>query len=454
MREERNKRLTQAPVGKTLTALTIPMIVGMAGIIAFNLVDTFFVGRLGTLELAAISFTFPVIMVITSIAVGIGTGASAAIARAIGEGNAEKVKRLTTDSLLLSVLIVIVFSIFGLLTIEPVFKLLGAKPELLPLIKSYMQLWYIGVPFVIIPMVGNSAIRATGDTKTPGLIMVVAVTINIILDPLFIFGLGPFPRWGLAGAAIATVISRAITFIISLSVLHFREKMLTWQVPKLADVVSSWRAVLYIGLPATGTHLIIPAVMSIVTRLIATYGPEAVAAFGVSTRIDMFTLMVIIALSSVLVPFIGQNHGAGKKERIKLGIKLSQKFAMLWGAAMFIVLLLGGNTIAAVFNDNVLVISNIRFYLLVVPISYGFQGVFILSSSAFNALNKPFPAVLLSLVHAFILYLPMAYIASHFFGLKGLFIAIPIANALAGAASFFWLRKQVAVSGDDGKELN
>jgi len=247
-------QLIDGPVARTLLNLTIPMIIGMVGIVAFNLVDTFFVGQLGTQELAALSFTFPIIMVIGSLAMGIGTGASAVISQAIGRGDHNKVQRLTTDSLILSFLLVAFFVAFGMLTIEPLFRLLGAEPEIIPLIREYMVIWYPGVLFLIIPMVGNNAIRATGDTKTPSAIMLVAVVVNIILDPLLIFGLGPFPMLGLEGAAIATVVSRAITLVVALWVLYYRDRMMTFELPAPKELIDSWKSILYIGMEEHPVH--------------------------------------------------------------------------------------------------------------------------------------------------------------------------------------------------------
>ena len=170
----KNARLIEGPVQKTLIRLTLPMVLGTLGMVIFNLSDTFFVGQLGTNQLAALSFTFPVVLIVSSLAMGLGIGASAVISRAIGEGNHYKVKRLTTDSLTLSLIFVGFFALFGLLTINPLFRLLGASGEVLVYISQYMTIWYLGVVFVVIPMVGNNAIRASGDTKTPGLIMVFA----------------------------------------------------------------------------------------------------------------------------------------------------------------------------------------------------------------------------------------------------------------------------------------
>ena len=366
MRKSKRVVLVEGPIGKILVKLTVPMIFGVLGMVAFNLVDTFFVGQLGTLELAALSFTFPVIFAIASLALGIGIGASAVVSRSVGEGDEEKVKALTTDSLILAMLFVAIIIVAGLLTLDPVFRLLGATDELMPLIKQYMSIWYPGMIFVVVPMVGNNAIRAIGDTKTPSAIMLIAVAVNGIMDPLLIFGLGPFPRLELSGAAIATVIARASVFIVSLYVLNFREKMITFARRKLADLVQSWKRILYIGLPAAGTRIIVPVVTGVITRLLASYGPEAVAAFGVAARLEFFALAVVWALASVIGPFVGQNWGAGDYDRVRSGIRASQRFAILWGLGMCLLLVALAKPIAAIFSENPAVVASIILYLKII----------------------------------------------------------------------------------------
>jgi putative MATE family efflux protein len=439
-------RLIKRPVGSLLIKLTIPMIFGIVGMVTFNLVDTFFVGRLGTNQLAALSFTFPVVLIINSLAMGLGIGASAVISRAIGEGDEHRVKRLTTDSLILSISLVTILVMVALSTISPVFRLLGARGEILGMVKQYMNIWYFGMPFVVVPMVGNNAIRATGDTKTPSIIMLIAVTCNFIMDPLLIFGIGPFPKLGIAGAATATVISRSVTFIFAFSILHFREKMISFVKPKLKEVIRSWKSVLYIGLPTASTRIIIPLAIGVITRIVAGYGKEAVAAYGVSSRIEFFSLTVIVALSSVLGPFVGQNWGAGRHDRVQQGVRYSERFSMAWGGAMFVILFLCARPIASVFNRNPEVISRIVLYLRVVSIAYGLQGVRILTTAAMNVLHKPFHAAGVSITQMFILYIPIALLFSYLYGLIGVFIALAIAYGVAGISAHFILKKIIAVT--------
>jgi len=412
MTDKGKPALTHGPVGPTLVKLTIPMVFGTISIVAFNLVDTFFVGKLGIKELAALSFTLPVVMLINSVALGFGVGTSAVISRAIGEGDRKKVQRLATDSLLLAVLLVAIFVTTGFLMMDGIFRTLGATPEIVVLIKQYMRIWFWGVMFVVIPMVGNNIIRAKGDTLTPALIMCTSMLLNIILDPLLIFGIGPFPRLEIAGAALATVFARATSMAVALCILYFRDRMITFEVPSFRRIIESWKRILHIALPTAGTRLVVPLATGVVTSLISTYGAAAVAAFGVACRIEFFAMTVIVALSTVIGPFVGQNMGAGKHDRAKRGISLSNRFAVLWGAGMLLALALFARPIASIFNKSPEVISGIVTYLRIVPIGFGLQGVFVVSTTTLNVLRKPLHSAGLCLTQMFVLYIPLAYLGS------------------------------------------
>ncbi len=445
MERSRKAQLTEGSVAAVLVRLTLPMILGVVSMVAFNLVDTYFVGQLGTNQLAAMSFTFPVVLVIASLAQGLGVGASAAISRAIGEGDSYRVKRLTTDSLMLALIVVIFFVVIGLMTIDPLFTLLGATAEILPLIRDYMTIWYIALMFVVVPMIGNNAIRATGDTKTPSVIMMVAVFTNFVLDPLLIFGWGPIPAFGLKGAAAATAISRATTLLVSLWVLYFREEMLTFEIPALKTAVESWKQILYIGLPAAGTNILVPVSTGVITGMVASYGPAAVAALGVAARLETFSVIIVLALQMVIAPFVGQNWGAGRFDRVKQGVNYAFGFAMAWGAFMFVLWLLIARPVAGLFNDNPEVIETIGLYLRLVPLSYGAYGVIMLAGATLNVLNKPFHATAVNVVRLFILYIPLAYAASRLFGIEGIFGAATLANLVAGTLAFVLVRRFVAL---------
>jgi putative MATE family efflux protein len=412
------------------------MIIGVFGVIALNLIDSYFVGKMGALELAALGFTLPVVMILGAIGMGLGVGASAVISRAIGEGDTPKVRRLTTDSLVLATLFSLVFVVSGVWSMDPIFRALGASEEVLPLIKEYMYPWYIGVPFVMVPFVGNNAIRANGDTLTPSVIMVIMVVVNAVLDPIMIFGWGPIPAMGIEGAAVATVIARAGSFLLSLYILYFRDGLMTLQLPGLAEMLTSWKGILFIGLPAAATNLVVPLNTALITNLVAGYGEPAVAALGVASRIDVLAITVVIALSIVIGPFVGQNLGAGKIDRLKKGIRNSTLFSVYWGLGMLVLLWSTRSWIAPLFSESPEVIDVIILYLAITPLSYAMRGVYALGNVILNVMNKPLHASAITLIMMFGVYLPVAYLGSYWFGLPGVFGSIVVAYTLGGAASY------------------
>jgi putative MATE family efflux protein len=431
--------LTEGPVGRTLVRLTVPMVAGIVGMVAFNLTDTFFVGRLGTTELAALSFTFPVVLVLQRFTLGLGIGASSLISRAVGRGDPHEVRRLTTDSLSLSLLIVVIFVSVGFPVMGPLFRVLGAEGEILALVRSYMSIWFAGLLFVFFPMVSNNAIRANGDTKKPALIMLTAVFVNIVLDYLLIFGVGPFPRLGLAGAALATVISRMVTFALSFYIVHFRMRMIAFEKAPFSEILASWKRILYIGLPAASTRMIAPVGIGIITGLIARIGPKEVAAFGVASKIEFFAVAVVFALSSVLNPFTGQNWGAAETGRVRKGISLSNRFAFFWGLGMFAALAVFARPVAAIFSEDPDVAAAIVLYMRSAAAAYSMFGVFVISSLVLNVLHRPIHAAVLSAGQVFVLTVPLAWAGMKLDGLRGIFVGIGISYVIAGLAAWFVL---------------
>jgi len=433
--------LTEGVIANRLFKLTLPMVWGLFAIVAFNLADTYYVGQLGTNQLAAMSFTFPIVMTLGSLAMGLGIGASSIIARAIGQGDLSRVQRFTTNSLTLGIAVVALLSSIGLLTIDPLFKALGAGPETLPYVRQYMEIWYFGVVFLVIPMVGNNAIRASGDTLTPSLIMTVSAGFNVILDPLLIFGLGGFPELGLTGAAWATVISRALTLVASLSVLKFKEQMLSSHFPSLEETLHCWRDILYVGLPAAGTSMITPISTGIVTSLLAVHGAVAVAGFGVASRVESFAMIPLMALAASISPFVGQNWGAEKYGRVTKALQQSYLFCLGWGLFTAILLAAGASLIVPLFNQDPAIIKIATTYFMLVPISYGAAGIIQVTNSVFNALGRPIPAVVITVVRMVVLYIPLAYVGSRWLGPTGIFVAATLVNIVVGMGAREWSRR-------------
>ncbi|WP_297100093.1 MATE family efflux transporter [uncultured Draconibacterium sp.] len=439
----RSRNLTEGDVKKHLMQLTWPMLLGLIGMVIFNLIDTFFVGKLGVQQLAAMSFSFPVVMFLNSVAMGVGIGTSSLISRNIIHADKNDVKAMSGRAIVLGLIVVLIFVTIGLLTIKPLFTALGAEEDVLQYVDDYMRIWYLGVPFVVIPMIGNNIVRATGDTFTPGMIMLFSAVFNAILDPLMIFGYGPFPEMGIKGAAWATVITRSLGLVAILYILINRNKMLTFRLGGFQKTIETWRKVLYVAGPASLSMLITPISVGLITRILAGFGKEAVAAFGVASRVEMFALMVIAALGSVLIIFVGQNFSKQKFQRINEALKLSFKFSMIWGATVFVLLLFFGDSIAALFSTDAQVVEITIKYFYIIGASYGFLGMLMLSTSSFNGINKPMPSTVFSMIRMLIIYVPLAWLGSVLFGISGVFWAGLLANIVVGIFAARYLFKTV-----------
>ncbi|MFC1764397.1 MATE family efflux transporter [Planctomycetota bacterium] len=433
--------LTEGPIGPILMRLSAPMLISILAMMAFNVIDTFFVARLGTVALAAMTLTFPVVLVVGTFALGLGVGAMAVISRDIGAGARDQICRHATDALSLTVLCVAVLTGVGLFTIEPLFRLLGASEAMLPLIRQYMIIWYPGMVVYVVPMIGNNIIRATGDTLTPSIVMLIGIAINALLDPLLIFGWGRMPALGITGAALATVLARLLTLIVALWVLHRREHLLTHPWPGARILLRSWQTILKIGLPVAISNVVLPIAMGMITRMVTQFGEAAVAGFGVATRIEAFGLSVFYALSTGISPFVGQNFGAGRFDRIQRGLSLSFRFCMAWGALLLVVLLIGGRRVAAVFDPDPGVIASASSYLWIIALSLGLRGVHNTIWTALNVMHRPYDALGLEFLLAFALWIPLAWLGARVSQLTGLYGGLCVANILAGAVALVWVQR-------------
>ncbi|WP_281561703.1 MATE family efflux transporter [Thalassomonas sp. RHCl1] len=434
--------LLEDPVSPTLKRMTTPVIYSMILLMSFNLVDTFFVGLLGTQPLAAISFTFPITFTVISLTIGLGIGTSAVIAKFLGSGDSEAAKNSATTALYLAAVIVSMLAYIGYIFADEIFTLLGAEDSLLPTIHLYMDVWFLGSACLIGPMIGNAVLRASGDTKTPSFIMGGAGLINAVLDPIFIFGFGPVPAMGIQGAAISTLISWLCGTAVVLYILIHKKQLVHTKLLSLADFIKSSKGILHIGLPAAGANMLTPIAAAVLTAIVATYGESAVAAFGVGTRIESIACLLVLALSMTLPPFISQNFGAGYMHRVEQAFKSSIKFVLAWQVLVYALLVLIAPFIADAFAKEQAVADIIILFIWILPLGYGLQGIIILTNSSFNALHKPMVALVLSIIRLFVCYVPLAYLGSLIYGLEGFFIGALAGNLVMSCISYRLFTKQ------------
>lgn len=437
--------LTTAPIAPALVRLALPMVAGVLAMMGFNMVDAWFVGRLGTDALAALALTFPVVMVVMSLALGLGVSTSIVVSQAIGGERLEDARRLATDALLASLVMTVVLSGAGFVLLRPVLRLLGGTPEVVGLAARYLTIWFAGTAVVVVPMVANMAIRATGDTLTPSLMMILGVVLNGVLDPILMFGAGPAPALGIEGAAWATVISRAVTLVYGLWVLIGRERLIGPLLVPMARILASWKRLASSAVPIAVNNLVTPLMTGVLTRLASGYGVAAVAGLGVAMRVEGVALTPLFALQAVVGVQVGQNLGAGLFDRVRESIRVSSLFGMIWSTATWAVLLLTGARVAGLFDSNPDVITTTALYLSIVGVSFGGRAVYLVCSAILNATNHATAATVVTIVQGAVLAIPLAWAGGTVWGLGGMYAGLALANLAAGALSYWWSRRAVTM---------
>lgn len=437
--------LTQGPVKGHLLRLSIPMIWGIFSIVSFQLVDTYFISLLGTEELAAIGFTFPVTMTVLSLVIGLGIGTSSVLSRKIGAGSHEEIVRIATHALVLAALAGLIIAGAGLLFMKPIFRAMGAAEDMLPMITDFMGVWFAASIFFTIPIVGNSAIRATGDTFTPSMIMLGVAGLNVILNPLLIFGLFGLPALGIQGSAIGTVLSYFVAACAAFYILRYKQKLVftgPFHGSKFGD---SARQLLFIALPAGFVSIINPVTQGVLTSIIAGYGVHAVAAYGVATRVEAFAFITIMALATGMSPILGQNWGAKNYDRVRETLRLSLAFCVCWSVLMAAILGLFASPLARLFSEDPEVVHYAILYFWIVPFSYALGNLVQGWSSAFTALGHPKKSVAMIVTRTILLQIPLAFLGGRLFGAPGVFGAIALVNILTGlffhARSWAFIKK-------------
>ncbi|MFQ3170168.1 MAG: putative MATE family efflux protein [Oleispira sp.] len=407
------------------------MVIGIVAVFFFNLVDTFFIALLGTQSLAAVSFTMPIAMIVMNLAIGLGIASSALIARATGSRDQTLAQHYVAATLLLTLAVAILMLVLGVIFNDDLFLLLGADADLLPLIWQYMQFWWPGVVVMMLMIVINSCMRAVGNTKLPSMMMLGSAVLNAILDPLLIFGIGPIEGMGIAGAALASTLCWLIVVMVMLYSLA-RIDLLHWGKLTFKALVTIWQRLMSLGIPAIITNVLVPIASAFLLVMIAPMGEQTVAAFGVGARIEPFVIVVILALTSTIPVFVGQNFAAGQHARIWQALSIAVRFILVWQIVVWLMLWAISPFLATIFSQDPVVIEHIVNYLMIMPIGYAGMGIVLCANSALNALQKTSVSMLLNLVRLTAFYVPLAWLGGHYYGFEGLLLGASLGNLIAG----------------------
>ncbi|TQV87934.1 MATE family efflux transporter [Aliikangiella coralliicola] len=451
-RISRSQWMLSHPVVDVLSRLTRPMLPAILAVMSLDLYDIYLVSQLGTQSLAALSFTIPITSILFAVAIGLTIGTTAVLSHSLGKGDHHETQRLVTDSFLFSSTVAILLGIIGIVTIKPLFHYLGAnyalipdsfhlgpKPDIMPLITEYMQLRYLGFVFMLIPLLANGVMRAVGDAQFAGRLMLSWAILTALLDSLLMWQAGE--NASLIDIGKGHLIADSLTSIVSMVLLVKREKLLIFERFSQTEFWCSLRRLLHIGLPAISISLLTPIAFAIVTSWVAFYGREAVAAFGVLSRIETVALFLPMALSTSLPIFIGQNYAANLINRCCSAIRKSLLISLAVQLVVYIALVTGANQIAQQFSDSPQVTHLIVYMLWFLPLGYLGQGVVILVVSSLNAMHRPKTALVLSVIRMFGLLVPFAYLGAYLGSLDGLFISMMISNLLIGIIAYLWLNR-------------
>lgn len=421
-------------LGKQLWQQTWPMAIGVFALLGFQLVDSAFIARLGTAPLAAQAFTFPLSFLIIGIQVGIGIAIAALISRALGSGEAQRARRLSALVLMAGSTLIGVLAVVLWLGQRPVFTLLGADQAALGYIRTYWPVQLLAGWFGALAYFSYSVFRAHGNTKLPGNMMLLTSLINLALDPLLIFGFGPWDGLGLPGAAWASVIAFG-TGLGFTGTWLWRQRWLTRR-GLGEEARRSLRPFMGIAGPAMVSQLMPPLSAMLAIAVVAAIGETHVAAWGLASRLETLSLMGILAMTMSLPPWLGRCYGAGDWEQIKRLMRLVLKVALLWQLALGLVMALAAHWIALALAGQPAVQEELALLIRFLLPSYAALGVCMLVVSAGNALGFPLWSMVLSGVRLFVCYLPCLWAGMQLGGWTGLALGAAIGNVLAGLAAW------------------
>lgn len=452
--------MTEGPVFGHILRMLLPMSFGILAMMLVGIVDTYWVGTLGTAQQAAVQMSFPVTMLVMSVSIGLGAGAVSAVSRAAGrkEGG-PSLARISTDAMTLALVSVGVVSLLGVIFAEPIFRGLGASDTMLPHVVDYMTVWFAGIVLIVGPMVASNILRALGNAVIPSLMMIAAAFVNLILDPIFIlddvFGLFPGLGWGVSGAALATVAANAVTFAMVGWYLVVKEKLIDFKPEDLGEVWHHWRDIARVGMPACLSNIFNPLAMTVAMSglAMARFGDAAVGGLGVAGRIEAFAIVPLFALSASIGAVTGQNGGADRLDRVREAFRSSFLFCIGWSLTIAVILWIAAPWLAMLFLPSETGQSAAIAYWRIVPVTIAGYGITIAASAGFNGLGRPAHGMVITAGRALGLMIPGVVIGGLWLDAPtGVIWGVALANILAGTAAGIFVLTKAPMTAKHGRK--
>jgi putative MATE family efflux protein len=434
---------TRININKAILLLAIPMILELVMESTFALVDIFFVSKLGASAVATVGLTETYLFLLYSVAMGLATAVSAIIARRIGEKNRDLAGRTAVQAFFLAFLCSVPFTFAGIFYARELLTLMGADQWVLDKGYRYMQ-WMLGGNLVIVLLfVINSIFRGAGDAAIAMRILLISNGLNLVLDPLLIFGLGPVPALGIEGAAIATTIGRAAGVIAQVWILFRGGKHIRVNISQLLPDMKILFRIIRTSLGGVGQNLVGMASWIFLMRILSDIGSEAVAGSTIALRIMMFTLMPAWGMSNAAATLVGQNLGAGNPERAETSVWKIGFYNMIFLIVISIVYFIFNRSLMSIFTGNEAVIEIGGTWLRILSYSYFVYGWWMVSVQAFNGSGDTRTPTIINLIFFWLIEIPLAYLLAIIldWGYTGVFWGVFFAETSVGLATL-WLFKR------------
>ncbi|MBI2135860.1 MATE family efflux transporter [Candidatus Woesearchaeota archaeon] len=439
------EQILNANIPKTILKLAWPNMLGFLMQVSYNIADTIFVGRLGAEAIAAVSLAFPIDFFMYALGGGLVSGTTSLISRYIGAKEYKNADNAAEHSFLIALVLSLFFTVIGLLFMKPLFIFLGATSSILPMSIEYSRWIFLGSASIFFFLAASAIIRSEGDMRTSMKFMGISVVLNLILDPLFIFGISIFgisiiPPMGVAGAAIATVIARVVGCVLVLNHLLKDRSMIKLRLKDFRYKYLFIKNIFAVGIPSSLSQLVMSVGVLLLTKLTANFGETAIAAYGIGFKLDTVAFLPTLGIGIAILTMVGQNTGAKNFVRAK---KISWTGCLIAGFFMLtisLIFLSAPEFFISIFNNDPILIRYGVSYLKYIAPTYIFLGFIMILAFTFQGFGRGVPGVVIAIFRLGIIAVPLAYLlALNFgFGLTGVWIAIAVSNVLTALFSVGW----------------
>ncbi|SKC47536.1 MATE family efflux transporter [Maledivibacter halophilus] len=442
MKQNKHEYIVKGPILSSLLKLALPLMIGQLIQTFYNLVDTLWVGKLGAEAVAAVSISFPIVFLMISLAAGLTIAGTALIAQNKGAGNNEKVDRILGQLFSFIGVLSIILAFIGFIFSEQFITWMGADSQIIEDASGYLRIIFAGIPFMFIFFIFSASLRGIGDTFTPMIMTLFSALLNVILDPLLIFGIGIFPKMGVQGAALATIISRALAAIYGLSLLISGKKNLHLKIKYLKPDFSIIKKIVQIGIPSSVQQSMLAIAQILMTSFVTAFGTTTLAAYGIGNRIVSVASMIAMGISTATTTMVGQNIGAGERKRAKEIAKASMglTFVLLTflGAIIFII----PKQIVGIFNKEAEVLMYGASYMRITALFIGAMGVRMVNNGTLRGAGKTMATMIISIMAFCVLRIPLAYIFANLMKLNqtGIWWGIAASDGISAIISIAWLK--------------